>query len=290
MKKANSIKMMSFPDFFTPTQEDVRYHFWKSKPVRQHSHDFFEFFVITENQLIHTLNGQKRKLAQGCLGIVRPGDSHQLQPYKNEKCEHFNLSVSPLLFKKLCSLVSPDLYERIFNQNSMIVYKMNDEEYANFNYIIKTAQVSKQELSQKSQPAIMRVLTHTFLVYLHNFLSTVQNTDKNSVPDWFTEFLEKLNHPEIFTKPLSKIYSLSSYSQPRLNTLFHNYMGTTLIDYVTNRKVSYACNLLKTTNYKILTICGMTGFNSISRFNFVFKAVMNMTPTEYRTKNWALPK
>jgi len=288
MKQNDTVKMMSFPDFFTQTKENVRYHIWENKPVRQHSHDFFEFFVITENRLVHTFNGQKLTLTKGCLGLVRPGDTHQLQPFENEKCAHFNLSVSPSLFSTLCSLVSSDLYDRITTQTKVIIYKMNAKEYANFNYVINKAQVSKQELSQKNEPAIMRVLTHTFLLYLHTLLSSLEQTTEKVLPDWFTNFLELLNEPEVFNKPLSKIYALSSYSQPRLNTLFRAYTGTTLIDYITKRKISYACNLLKTTNYKILTICDMTGFNSISRFNFVFKSIMNVKPTEYREKNSTL--
>lgn len=290
MKKLNNAKMMSCPDFFTDTEENVRYHFWESKPVRQHSHDFFEFFVITENRLIHTFNDQKSILSKGSLALIRPNDTHKLQPCSNEKCEHFNLSVSPILFKKLCSIVSQDLYERIVKQTDMIVYKMNHEEYDSFNHIIKTAQVSRQELSQKEQPAIMRLLTHFFLLYLNNHLSTIKNTNHKILPDWFTIFLEQLNNPEVFNKPLSKIYSMSSYSQPRLNTLFKRYTGTTIIDYITNRKISYACNLLKTTNYKILTICEMAGFHSTSRFNYLFKTITQMMPSEYRNKYSFLPK
>ena len=280
MKELYDIEVMSHPAFFTQTQENVRYHFWDDKPISLHGHKHFEFFVVTENKLIHQFNGQKRILQKGTLGLIRPGDIHKMYAYKDEYCIHFNLSVAPSLFENLCQIVSPDLFNLINTQTEMITYVLSPEEYAYFDYAIKTAQVSKEEISQKNQPAIMRVMVHTFLLYLNSRLSI--QSEQKVLPPWLNEFLEQLSNPEIFSLPLSKIYSLSTYSQPRLNTLFHEYTGTTLIDYITKQKVNYACNLLKTTTYKILTISNMTGFRSLSRFNCVFKNVTGKTPSQYR--------
>jgi AraC-like DNA-binding protein len=120
-------------------------------------------------------------------------------------------------------------------------------------------------------------------LYLQAHLTSKQETE-SSWPQWLLDFLDKLSSPNVFNLPLSHIYSLSSYSQTRLNTLFKQYTGTSLIQYITKQKIHYACNLLNSTNYKISHIYSLAGFSSISGFNHAFKKIMGMTPSEYKNK------
>lgn len=67
--------------------------------------------------------------------------------------------------------------------------------------------------------------------------------------------------------------------------LFKKAFGTTLIDYLTNHRVSHAQRLLATTDEKIVDVAFQSGFNSISRFNEAFRRVCGCTPREYRLQH-----
>lgn len=67
--------------------------------------------------------------------------------------------------------------------------------------------------------------------------------------------------------------------------LFKKAFGTTLIDYLTNHRVSHARRLLATTQEKIVDVAFSSGFNSISRFNEAFRRVCGCTPREYRLQH-----
>jgi AraC-like DNA-binding protein len=67
--------------------------------------------------------------------------------------------------------------------------------------------------------------------------------------------------------------------------LFKKAFGTTLIDYLTNHRVSHAQRLLATTDEKIVDVAFRSGFNSISRFNEAFRRVCGCTPREYRLQH-----
>jgi AraC-like DNA-binding protein len=54
-------------------------------------------------------------------------------------------------------------------------------------------------------------------------------------------------------------------------SLFQKSFGTTLIDYLTQHRVSHAQRLLATTDQKIVEIALDSGFGSISRFNDAFR-------------------
>ena len=67
--------------------------------------------------------------------------------------------------------------------------------------------------------------------------------------------------------------------------LFHKTFGTTLINCVTQHRISHARRLLITTDQKIVNVALMVGFNSISRFNAAFKTACSCSPREYREKH-----
>ena len=64
--------------------------------------------------------------------------------------------------------------------------------------------------------------------------------------------------------------------------LFQKTFGTTLINYLTQHRVSHAQRLLATTDQTITDIAFNSGFNSISRFNDAFRRACGCSPREYR--------
>lgn len=65
-------------------------------------------------------------------------------------------------------------------------------------------------------------------------------------------------------------------------TLFKNTFGMSLIDYLTQHRISHAQRLLATTDAKVVEIALDSGFNSMSRFNEAFKQICHCSPREYR--------
>jgi len=67
--------------------------------------------------------------------------------------------------------------------------------------------------------------------------------------------------------------------------LFKKTFGMTLIDCVTQHRVSHAQRLLAITTEKIVDVALASGFNTISRFNEAFKKSCGCSPREYRDKH-----
>jgi len=68
-------------------------------------------------------------------------------------------------------------------------------------------------------------------------------------------------------------------------TLFKRAFGTTLLDYVTQHRISHAQRLLATTDDKVLAVALDSGFGSVSRFNAAFKSACGCSPREYRARH-----
>ena len=86
----------------------------------------------------------------------------------------------------------------------------------------------------------------------------------------------------------SKSLSLSAVAD-HLNTsvyvatrLFKETTGKNFKEYVMDKRMEYAGQLLKSTSYKVAEISGMAGFENAEYFSSLFKAKFGMTPTQYR--------
>ncbi len=73
-----------------------------------------------------------------------------------------------------------------------------------------------------------------------------------------------------------------SYSEYYISHLFREKMGITVKDYITNKKISHACELLKTSPLGIEEISNHLNFASSHSFRRAFKAVTGMSPREYK--------
>jgi AraC-like DNA-binding protein len=65
-------------------------------------------------------------------------------------------------------------------------------------------------------------------------------------------------------------------------TLFKRTFGMSLIDCVTQHRISHAQRLLATSKDKIIEVALTSGFNSVSRFNEAFKKLCLCSPRQYR--------
>lgn len=65
---------------------------------------------------------------------------------------------------------------------------------------------------------------------------------------------------------------------------FKEVTGKTFLQYVMDMRIGYACKLLTLGDMEISQIAMECGFDSISHFNRMFKQLVQLTPTQYRSQ------
>lgn len=90
---------------------------------------------------------------------------------------------------------------------------------------------------------------------------------------------------EVYTDPEFNIEKLSDtlgLSRGHLHRKIKELTGTTPVDFLRNYRLGKAAQLLKQKQYSVSEIAYQTGFSSPAYFSKCFKAVYNMTPSEYQ--------
>ena len=249
---------------------NLHFHFYSKVTTPLHSHDYFELFIITYGSALHTFKGETTAITKGTLCVIAPHEQHQFHPVDGKPI-HFNVSITAQTFRELCDILDRDAFDSLINGNRY--YSMNQSEFEHFKFLTEMLLAGEE----KQSLMLIKTITANAITQL---VSLSRGEDKR--PEWFKAFCDKIKSSEYFLRPVSELYKLVPYSQPILNSTFKQYLGETLISYLTKMRINYAANLLSCSNYSILDISEQTSYNSLSHFNHTFKKCTGYTPSEYR--------
>lgn len=209
----------------------------------------------------------------GSILIVPPNCVHYFKFSENKKpVTYINIQVSDKAFTNLTTVLKLPHLQNVFS------YMHGNTQYFNFENFFEDI-YSNDEYSIRQRASLNYVL-------LTNILSTavLPHNTLNTQPDWFKNITAALNNPNNYNKSLQSIAQVSGYSYSQLSKLFKQYSGVSLCSYFIRSKMKYASYLLKHTDWKIIDISLILGYNNCSFFTKTFYKQFNMTPSEYKDK------
>ena len=240
-----------------------------------HTHNHWEILIVVKGKLNHTINEFQEIASTGYACLIRPSDCHRLDCFSNEKNTEFINFTFP-----------NETAEKLFNFYKS--YSINLEDSAPLHFFLESALIDsiiKQALIAQSASKI--AYEQFSLLMVHQLITILfsQNLNTNTAyPDWLNDFLTYLHNPSCFEETVSELASHTPYSYTHLSRIFKQYLGKTLIEYLSELKIVYAKRMLRTTIKSILDISLDLGYDSVSSFNHNFKNLTSLTPTQYRKK------
>ena len=252
-----------------------------TKTIEQcHTHEYYEFFFITNGEITHCVNHSEQFLNLGTLVFVRPEDVHF---YKSEK----QCSVINIAFNHRHSNAVFSYLEDIFNVSSLLDAKLPPivhllpTEMHYLNEKIKKINIVSFNDTVKQKFKIRQLLVDI----LSLFFKEQNNEFYEQIPFWLMNSYEQIQRPENFVKGIDRMVELSGKSPEHLSRSLKKYYNTSPSQLITDLKLNYALNLLMNTNMKIIDICFESGFVNLSTFYDSFKKQYATTPREFR-KNY----
>lgn len=245
-----------------------------------HEHTHWELLVVLSGKISHNINGSEYVMKKGDACIIRPSDKHSLTFYNKQwgrDYQQINFTFSNDFAQKLLGVY--DRYEDILREENSLQFSIDDSEIATiYDKALLTQNLPQANYEMSSRLILMRIVT---LFFEQRMLF---NT---AYPTWLNEFIVYINNPSTFGKPTKELAATTPYSYSRLSTLFKQYVGTTIVEYMNEKKMIYAKRLLRTTGFTTLQISEMIGYNSLSSFNHLFKDTFGVTPSQYRKEKQA---
>lgn len=242
-----------------------------------HEHSHWELFVIMSGEICHNINGKEELLKKGDVCLIRPVDKHSLKLKRKQKdnYQHINFMFSDEFARKILGVY--DCYEEVLNEKESIHFALDAYDISMiYDKTLLAQNLSQQKYEMSTKAIVSRILVKFF---------EQRTLFDSEYPEWLNEFMIYINNPDVFGKSTRDLAKYTPYSYSRLTTLFKQYVGVTIVDYVNEKRMIYAKRLLRTTKLTTLQISEMIGYNSLSSFNHLFKDTFGVTPTEYRKEH-----
>ena len=128
-------------------------------------------------------------------------------------------------------------------------------------------------------------LINSVLAHLLGFLYLSDQEEKPPYPRWFQSLLANLNDPIHIKAGIQSAMADINYNYIYVSRVFKKYIGVTMTEYLTQKRIDLAKVYLSTTKMNVAQIAEEIGYPYSYRFNQVFKQYTNCTPKEYRKKH-----
>lgn len=253
------------------------FHNQSSTLQELHKHNFYEIFLIISGSAEHYGNGEWKELSRGDLFLIKPGDVHL---YKNpsEDFSFYNMVFSIETAEKLFSFYDKSLIEQFLLSTTIPRVQLNPYD---------TDMFHKRFMADIGIPDI-HLRSFENLSILTSLLAQIIYYNKIPVkqyPEWLSTLIGDIDNNNNYLKGIDYLYEQVHKSREHVSRTFKKELGMTPTEFINNRKLHYAANLLKSSNIEIIEIAEMSGFSSLSHFYHLFRAQFDMTPKDYRKRN-----
>ena len=175
-------------------------------------------------------------------------------------------------------LLAPFLHELgAVSQPSVVFIGKDPQTVALFEEVLEIAErgYAFAQLLQAGQ-----ALSHLFAVLVRRARETHREADDTEQRvAQSIEYLKSHLQTNVDVRTLAKLAGLSP---SHYSALFKNRTGYAPIDYLTRQRMHRACQLLDTTNHSVKSIAALVGYKDQLYFSRVFRAINDVSPSEYR--------
>lgn len=240
-----------------------------------HGHTFWEFFLVTKGSYKHNYNGEEGIISEGEAYLIRPCDHHAIG-FNEPDSVRLLLTVSVPNMKEACLSFSPSLYDELMGKRSL-------------RCSLPEHQIRKIEglcsYIQKGLGANEEKLELPASLLLYEILSLVIEESCSfdaSKPEWLLSLIKQIQNPANKAWRVKEVMEKANYSHSHVSRAFREYMGCSIIDYLTEIKMQNAGDMLRYGDKTIYEIANDLGYKSATNFSAVFKSSYGVSPAEYR--------
>ncbi len=250
--------------------DEINTFLWKEETVI-HRHSDWEFTATTDGTGVNLVNGEVYYSTPDVFLLLGPNHVHKQT--SDLPISRRDICVSVEKMKTFADLLSPDLYAQLCEQTKPVQIKLSMQAFGELHERLNKAECIDKKESREA------ILTSIVMYLLGVY---VENTSEKFVPKDILNFLQKLQDPSVFSMRVNDIIDLSSYSHSHFIKLFKKYVGKTIIEHVSDLRLSYAAKLLANTDSPVITIASNVGYDNSSFFAQKFKKKYKVSPAEYR--------
>ena len=251
--------------------DEITTFLWDDKSVL-HRHNDWEFTSTVDGKGTNIVNGIHYPLMPGDFVLLGPRHVHQF--VSDTPIQRRDVCIATETLQTLCGILSPTLYATLCRQDKPIVIHLSVETFSELHKRLHNLAVFNSN-TEHTHAVLSSIVVYLLGLY-------VEHKSEKRIPGSILSFLHQISTPDVFSLRINDIIALSSYSHSHFIKIFKKYVGKTIIEYITDLRISYAATLLSSTDLNVITIASKVGYDNQSFFAQKFKSKYGVSPLEYR--------
>lgn len=260
------------------TQFLLRYVRSDTERFVNHSHNYYELFMIIKGNVCHTVNGEDQILRRGHLLFIRDFDTHNYKSADGEYFEFMNLAFSKKVMNDLLSYLGDGFNAKPLTEAHYppcVLLNEKDSEKLFYEFTLLGGNENDLFSKMKMRCLLLKIFTTYFLGY---------KDFKSDIPLWLEMAYEKIKNPSNFIYGAKRLCEITGKSREHIARCMQKYYHISPSELITNLRLDYCANLLISSNLSVTDICFESGFENLSWFYKIFVRRFSLTPTQYRKK------
>ena len=255
--------------------------------VRCHWHAEMEIMVVTKGRARVHVDDRSYTVDEGAVTIIMPNRLHSVTAQEGEPFSFYAVVFDMALLNSFAKDAIQQQYIDSARDGEVVFPECLTGEEPWKKEMDRLLSDIKDFFENRRQGYELfikaRLCEIWYVLYVHAGRQGAE-ADKNTeykvrLTKQVMDYLQKHYAEQIVLDELARQFHIS---EGYLCRLFRSMTKRSVVEYVTDCRISVSARLLKESDMDIGQIAGRAGFNNISYFNRVFRRYMNMTPKEYR--------
>ena len=254
-----------------------------------YSNRTIEISIITEGSGTHRMLNQAVPCTVGDIYVLNSNIPHRFfasEPGARLVVRRILFEPRHWLDKKTSAPSEPGFCHGVFDDNAMTAYAMLTdrvkEKIEAYFDLIAVELVEKKTEWKNAIRAHLSMLLINIGRYVNRAiksLPSVEQTEWGPVSAAILAINENYSDKELTLEAIAESFFIS---KSQLSRLFNKFTGESFSDYLRNRRLTGACQLLAQTDMTIEEIADSCGLRDVPTFYRIFNKYIGMTPNTYR--------
>jgi AraC family L-rhamnose operon transcriptional activator RhaR/AraC family L-rhamnose operon regulatory protein RhaS len=274
----------------------VEHRLTAAQASQQHTHDFHELVLVTQGAGMHLHGESTYPIYNGDCFIVSPGERHGYQssgPMEIVNIVFYEDCLAPhaTLLGEMPGFASFFSIEPLFRRETSFRHKLHLN-VSRLRTALEFCERIRTELSRNAAGCRMAALANFYQLVVqvsrwfgdstHTVQALSDLAGKQRVVSEAVALLEANSAKGVSVPELARQLFLS---QSRLQHLFKETTGLSLLEYLLHVRIEHACTLLRESRMPITHVAARVGFHDRAYFARQFRKKTGVTPLRYRTQS-----